>query len=370
VNDLILTLDYEIFGNAAGDVQRDMVEPTSRVLSICERHGAKMTIMFEVGEFWAFEQHHTQLRKDLTYSPSEKMRKQMVGAVRRGHDVQLHLHPQWIGAQYDKGVWRLRASCWRLADLPDGLGSEEQVTSITGTLYRGKHTLEEMIKPVKPDYDCVCFRAGGFYAQPSRDIIRAMKVVGLKADSSVVKGHRSTLPFPVDYSHVQTDKTVWWTSDTRLTEEGVPGENIIELSVSSRMEPYWKNFKKTKLRAALKRRRIERASSGNHAGGTRISSVPASSTVLKNLFRKRASTFDFCKLSCNDMLRRVEELADYREQPIVVIGHSKDFINDRQFDKFLAALKDHNVTFRAMSEYVHDTLSMSGISRSIEMGAT
>ena len=48
---LILSLDYEIFGNGAGDVIRDVIEPTQRMLRICDRHGAKMTIMFEVGEY-------------------------------------------------------------------------------------------------------------------------------------------------------------------------------------------------------------------------------------------------------------------------------------------------------------------------------
>ena len=48
---------------------RDVVDPTRRLLDICERHGVKMTIMFEVGEYWAFERHEDQLRRDLGYSP-------------------------------------------------------------------------------------------------------------------------------------------------------------------------------------------------------------------------------------------------------------------------------------------------------------
>ena len=44
---IILTLDYEIFGNGAGDIIRNVVEPTDRILNICDRYGAKMTIMFK-----------------------------------------------------------------------------------------------------------------------------------------------------------------------------------------------------------------------------------------------------------------------------------------------------------------------------------
>lgn len=358
---LILSLDYEVLGNGAGDVRRDVVYPTGRLLDICDRHGAKMTIMFEVGEYWAFERYDARLQRDLGYSPSRAMKEQIVEAMERGHDVQLHLHPQWIDADYHESVWQLRNSYWRLADLPDGLGSEEQVTSIVGALHRGKRTLEDVIKPVKADYECACFRAGGFYAQPSRHIIHAMKRIGLRADSSVVRGFRKTEPFAVDYSQVETGKAAWWTTDTDLTREGPPGENILELPVSSRMEPYWKNLKLTNIRAAMRRRQIESAhhnGRGNGPGnGNGLSSVPSWQAVMKRMLTKHASTFDFCKLCCSDMVRRMEEHSRAPEQPVVMIGHSKDFVNDRQLERFLAWLSGNGtVSSVTFSEYIRRKL--------------
>ena len=80
--------------------------------------------------------------------------------------------------------------------------------------------------------------------------------------------------------------------------------------------------------------------------------------------RKSHSTFDFCKLSCKDMLERVQELYSYGQNPVVVIGHSKDFINDSQFDEFLAMLhKDEKVTFQSMSEYVQGVIETAGHSQ-------
>jgi hypothetical protein len=360
---LVLSLDYEVFGNGAGDVRRDVVYPTSRLLDICDRYGAKMTVMFEAGEYWALEHYDERLQHDLSYSPARAMKEQIIEATRRGHDVQLHLHPQWIDAKYDQGVWQLRNSHWRLADLPDGLGSEEQVTSIMGALYRGKRTLEDILKPVKADYECTCFRAGGFYAQPSRQIIRAMKRIGLRADSSVVKGFRKTEPFVVDYSQVKTGKAAWWTTDTDLAEEGTPGENILELSVSARREPYWKNFKMTKLQTALWRRKAERIGGGKDAAGKYITSLPSGRTVLKNLLKQHVSTFDFCKFSCRDMLKRIEELGDPQQQPVIMAGHSKDFANDSQFEEFLATLSRRGgVRFVSMSECLHEMLYVPHVS--------
>ncbi len=355
---VVLTLDYEIFGNGAGDVRRDVIEPTNRILDICDKYGAKLTIMFEVGEYWAFQQYDSQLRKDLGYSPCNQMKGQVLDAIKRGHDVQLHLHPQWIGAKYDKGRWELNNLCWRLADLPGGLGTREQNNSITGVLYRGKQSLEKMLTTIKADYECVCFRAGGFYAQPSKNIIAAMKKVGIRSDSSVVKGYKSTEPFEVDYSQVDVDKDCWWTTSTEFTMAGEPGENVLELPVSSKLEPYWKNFKFTKLRATLKRRAIENASSGKQGIKTDISSVPKLKTVLRKLFKKHANTFDFCKLSYKDMLDRIRKYDQFSEQTVVLIGHSKDFFNDHNFDTLLKKIRlNSKVCFNTFFECVDSKIS-------------
>jgi len=356
---LILSLDYEVFGNGAGDVMRDVVGPTRRLLDLCDKHDAKMTIMFEVGEYWAFEQYDSQLRRDLGYSPSEQMRTQALDAIKRGHDVQLHLHPQWIDAKYDQGIWRLCHSCWRLADLPGGLGSKDEINTITGVLYAGKQTLEAMIKPVRSDYECTGFRAGAFYAQPSRDIIAAMKEVGLRVDSSVVKGYRTNEPFEVDYSQVKIDKSAWWTSSTELTREGKVGENVLELPVSAQMQPYWKNFKITKFWAAVKRRKAEKTSNAHQNTESGMSSVPRYTTVLKKLFHEHPNTFDYCKLSVRDMLNRMKGHIEYSAQPAMLIGHSKDFFNDRHFDCFLARMSQNSdVKCQTMSEFAEAKLCL------------
>ena len=72
-----------------------IIEPTNRILDICNRNGAKLTIMFEVAEYWAFKQYDDHLTNKLGYSPSQEMEQQAIKAIIQGHDVQLHIHPQW-----------------------------------------------------------------------------------------------------------------------------------------------------------------------------------------------------------------------------------------------------------------------------------
>ena len=133
---------------------------------------------------------------------------------------------------------------------------------------------------------------------------------------------------------------------------GEPGENILELPVTSKLEPYWKNFKIAKLRAALKRRAIENASSCKQGINTDISSVPKLKTVIRKLFKKHANTFDFCKLSNKDMLDRIRKYDNFSEQTVVLIVHSKDFFNDYNFDTFLKRIRlNSKVCFNPLLVY-------------------
>jgi hypothetical protein len=313
-----------------------------------------------VAEYWAFQEYDEQLRRDWGYSPYREMESQMIEAVERGHDVQLHLHPQWIGAHYDRQGWQLNGSSWRLADLPRGLGDPTDIYSISGALSHGKRTLERMLRPSRPDYQCTCFRAGGFYAQPSGAIVRAMKGAGILLDSSVVKGYRRCRPWSVDYSQVNILKPCWWTSEEHLTVEGDSGMNVLELPVSSQLQPYWKNFHWAKLRTTLRRKRRQ-AARGNAAGRVKhLTSVPKFRTIIGRLFRPHCSTFDYCKLTCKDMRRRIDKRRD-GGGPVVLIGHTKDFFDAGHLQRFLAgASQDAALRFSTLSEYLHACLAADG----------
>ena len=91
---------------------------------------------------------------------------------------------------------------------------------------------------------------------------------------------------------------------------------------------------------------------------TGISSVPKLKTVLKKLFKKHANTFDFCKLSNKDMLNRIRKYDKFSEQTVVLIGHSKDFFNDHNFDTFLKKMRlNSKVRFSTFFERVDSEIS-------------
>ena len=53
--DLALTLDYELYGDGSGDVFEDIIKPTEILLSLLDKHKIKITIFFEVVEYWKLD---------------------------------------------------------------------------------------------------------------------------------------------------------------------------------------------------------------------------------------------------------------------------------------------------------------------------
>ena len=345
--DLILTLDYELFGNGSGDVSRDVIEPTSRLLGICDRYGAKLTIFLEVGEYWAMKEAERTGTLCLDYSPSQEIEEQLQRAVRFGHDVQLHLHPWWIGASFEAGRWRLCPQYKRVTDLPNGLGSEDDPLSIVGALTRGRRTLETIIHPVDADYECRAYRAAMFWGQPSGELIAGMKKSGLLADSSVIYGLHETAPVPTDYRRAPSAHGYWWTTSEDISQAGPTGEHILEFPVYSQQKPYVCNFKWTKLRTTLKRRRTEKANMHGHGMMEARRSTESLGSIRQKLTSLQPLKYDFCKLSARDMIRgalRATEADEMSERdsgtPVVMLGHSKDFWNDWNLEAFLKYVKD------------------------------
>ncbi|MBL3528745.1 MAG: hypothetical protein JMN27_11245 [gamma proteobacterium endosymbiont of Lamellibrachia anaximandri] len=175
---LILTVDYEVFGDGSGQPRPCVLGSTERILAIAESRGVPLTLFVEALEFAAME------REPACHAQSDAVRLQLTEALARGHDLQLHLHPQWWDAKLDPaGSWQLDLSRWRIGDLP--------FQEVAGLLEQGKVWLEELGRQQRPDYRCIAFRAGGWCIQPSALVLAALSDQGILIDSSVAPGLRN-----------------------------------------------------------------------------------------------------------------------------------------------------------------------------------
>ena len=186
---LIITNDYEVYGNGKGDVDDLVIKPTYDISAVLKRWGASQTIFFDVVEYWRFKEAEEACLFGLDYRFASLMEDQLRAQILAGDDVQLHVHPQWLLAEpVERTKWNINPSHWRTSKLPDGIGDINNKLSLRGLFYHGKKTLESIIRPVKPNYVCNVFRAGGYCIQPEMDVLQALRENGFRVDSNVCPG--------------------------------------------------------------------------------------------------------------------------------------------------------------------------------------
>lgn len=178
---LLLTCDYEVFGDGSGCLEKCVIHPANKLMQICEEAGARMTFFVDVCEYWAFKQAESE--GYVSNNPATQIEHQLKDAIKRGHDVQLHLHPQWLEYSYEgEENWVLKMDWWRL---PQVYNNEEEFIEL---FLQGKRSLEELLQPIDSNYKCVSFRAGALCIQPEDVVLPALRKAGFKYDSSVAPG--------------------------------------------------------------------------------------------------------------------------------------------------------------------------------------
>jgi SAM-dependent methyltransferase len=175
---IAVTVDYETWhpipDGMSIDWDKDVFTPTESLLQLCEEQGIPLTLMAEMGEYFWLEANHPPFAR--------RMENQWVDAVHRGHDVQLHLHMNWLpelGARQEGGQWIWDWSKAKANDYPGDLGS---------LVAKCRATLEAIIRKAKPDYRVTSYRAGAYQAQPFRRLYNALVENGIFCDSSVYAG--------------------------------------------------------------------------------------------------------------------------------------------------------------------------------------
>jgi hypothetical protein len=174
---LALTHDWELRGDGSGDIEKIQFAPLRRLLEIYAKFGARTTILPELMQqirFRRLEAAHPEL-KPLADSWDEHVR----DASRRGHDIQLHLHPHWVNAKYQDGRWQL-GDDWSILNY-------DRDTAYA-MLADGKAYLENLLQPIDSNYRCLAFRAGALAAAPSDYLFKSLVSLGIKLDVSIAGG--------------------------------------------------------------------------------------------------------------------------------------------------------------------------------------
>jgi hypothetical protein len=329
----IFTLDYEIHGNGDGCPYALMVEPTARMLKQFDLYGAKLTILADIAEILKFREYaRTHGQDDFHYV---EIADQLREAIRRGHDVQLHLHSSYFNARYEDGRWVQDWSEYNFAGLkPERL---REVIRI------GRNFLESLLRPVNPNYRCNVFRAANWSVSPSANVVRALVDEGFVIDTSVFKyGKRSGL-VNFDYTNAFSSLIPW---QARV-------ENICESDPDGKLFEFPIYAEERRIGAFVTPQRIYRAcvSRLHRFSGSRpaLPAQPQTQSARTGpgkggwLRRKHSWKEDFNQCGGGQLiaaLKRAEKEFSgcSHDLPFVLIGHSKLFtrFNEWSLRPFLA----------------------------------
>src|SRR5687768_9977305 len=109
--EVAFTIDYEIYGNGEGSLRDEMFEPTEKLLAILKKWDAKLVVFAEAAELEMIQQAQSD-------SAIDDVNAQLRACYRDGHEIALHLHPQWYNARFDGRSWHLDYSEYNLCTLP------------------------------------------------------------------------------------------------------------------------------------------------------------------------------------------------------------------------------------------------------------
>jgi hypothetical protein len=171
-----LTDDWELRGNGSGRVVDLQRRPALRLMELYEGLGIRSTFNVEIMQQLAFERH-------AHLDPALAADRDAWGAtvremLRRGFDVQLHLHPQWWEAERVNEWWKLGRK-WNIADYEPK------------DIQRMVREAIDYLAPIVAPRKVVSFRGGSWgIGPPSRAIFNALADHGLVIDVSIVNGSR------------------------------------------------------------------------------------------------------------------------------------------------------------------------------------
>lgn len=332
---LYFTLDYEIHGNGDGNPIDLMVEPTYRLMDILECYGQRVTIMADVAEILCFKRYKEETGKDDFYVA--EIEQQLCDAIRRGHDVQLHIHSsyfkaQWNGVHFDQCIEE-----YNMAAL-----SYERIDEMVGQCVE---YLETLLKPIKCDYKVWLYRAANWSMMPTPNLYRVLVEHGITHDTSVYKGGCQGGNVCYDYRNAHDNLLSYKASsqDINLLD---PNGQIIEMPIYTEMRPFWDFISPIRI-FRMVRAKFHKHKHNEFASISTVQQVANKDDnrklSLRSFFVKSPLKMDFNQVNGRGLIRMMKNIIHRAQREhlehvdVMLIGHSKTFVpyNEKTLRPFL-----------------------------------
>ncbi len=189
---IVLSDDWELRGNGTGNPRRLQFATARALMALYEAHGMRGSFNADLMQQLAFRR--AAARHPEIGAIADEWDACVREMLRRGHDVQLHTHPQWDGAVFEGGRFVVGPE-WSLHRCP-----EDKVRRI---LSDSLGYLLEVARREDSAYRCVAYRAGAWAMAPSATILPTLAGLGITLDMSIVAGmYHDTTNVSFDYRAV------------------------------------------------------------------------------------------------------------------------------------------------------------------------
>jgi hypothetical protein len=357
---LALTDDWELRGNGSGDIEQIQFRAMRELLDLYDSHSVKSTFNAEVMQqltFRKLQNTHPQL-KPLADAWDEHVRL----AYTRGHDIQLHIHPQWSKVTFENNRWVLSGD-WSLLNYDAG--------DSYAMLSESKAYLEELLKPLDANYRCVSFRSGSSAIAPSPFVLRQLADLGIVFDMSLIEGLRvNTRNLKLDYTRCDEGFLPFYPQLQDARKMSTKIEPIVCVPIFS--------FDLSRRRCVAEvltkvRTKAFSRNSHNHAADSYAaqewddvgrSSLPAKiyDKVIQPCLNGKHIVADIGRLefpSLREMLKAIRQAAHKSQQSevwVVLTNHSKYISDFSHIDRFLREARKHDdirfVTLNTIAEQI------------------
>jgi hypothetical protein len=349
---LALTHDWELRGDGSGDIEQIQFAPLRQLLEIYAKLGARTTILPDVMQQLAFrrgESEHSELK-----TAADSWDQHLREAFLQGHDVQLHLHPQWRSAGYANGRWQLDGD-WAILNY--------ESAAAYAMLAEGKQYLVNLLQPLDSSYRCLAFRSGALAAAPSAHLFKSLADLGIELDVSIAGGlFVSSHNLQLDYRNCEETFLPFYP----MMEDARRVSNKPESVVCVPLNHFYGSRRAvTRQNISLTRREVRRGRSAAPAAkdaAVKKQSAPsrfdlAYEKLILPLLKRKHFVSDTGRLNyplMREMLASIRQRAQasgLAQIPVVLTNHPKDIRDLAAIERFLGEVSQaEDIRFITLSE--------------------
>lgn len=319
---IVITNDYEVFGNGSGDIFESLILPTNNLLDIADKYQIPVTLMAEMAEILVFKERQNSFRVKGVASNYQIIKQNLIEAMLRGHDIQLHFHPQFVD---NFGVDSETIFINELKLNISTLSKEE----IKEYLIKAIAELQDILVPIDINYKCRVFRAGYLAMQPESNLLQVLSDIGILIDTTVAPGcYLESRLVNFNYTHVPN--LPFWRIKNSVNE--ISQDGLLEVPITTVKYGLFKKAISYMLRKIYKIQNLK-VESG------KILDIGINKELLINKVLSSYRSLDFCSMSAIELEKAI--LAKEKNNktneviPIVITGHSKFFNNGIQLERFI-----------------------------------